>query len=249
MFKNPFSFTGRIRRLEYGISYFIYFGLFILGVFAFENIEKGNLMYTFLLIIIQWFMLAQGAKRCHDVGTNGFFQFIPFYGIWMLFGEGDERDNKYGANPKVPTNKIVKRESVGIILPKKHTYKGILNQLMAIVLLNTLIISICFNYLKQYERTMYFFSLLSIISCYFLALRIVNKGDIFASMRLYLFLQRIAYAVLLYICLRLYAMAFLNFEFDWLLLFYELFYVIIILATTHVSYVLYTFSFKKENLT
>ena len=247
MFKTPFSFTGRIRRLEYVISYLIYFGLFILGVFAFENIEKGNFMYTFLLIIIQWFILAQGAKRCHDVGTSGFFQFIPFYGIWMLFGAGNEWDNRYGANPKVATNENVKKESFRIILPEGNTYIAILNQLMTVVLLNTLIVSICLNYLKQYEWAMYFFSLSSIICCYFLALRITNKGYGFSSMRLFLFLQRIVYSILLYICLRLYAMAFINFEFDWLL-FYELFYVIIILATTHVSCVLYGVSFKKGDI-
>lgn len=249
MFKNPFSFTGRIRRLEYGISYLIYFTLFFLGVVMFDGIEKGDLMYIFLLIIIQWFILAQGAKRCHDVGTSGFFQFIPFYGIWMLFGEGNEWDNKYGANPKEVTNENPKKESFKISLPEDSTYIGILNQLMTVVLLNTLIISICLNYLKQHERTMYFFSLLSIICCHFLALRITNKKYRLSSMRLYLFLQRIAYAILLYICLRLYAMAFLNFEFDWLLLFYELFYVIIVLATTYVSYLFYDISFKKEYAT
>ncbi|WP_449437398.1 DUF805 domain-containing protein [Pedobacter steynii] len=50
--------------------------------------------------LLVWFMLAQGAKRCHDRNNNGWWQFIPFYGFWMLFVPGDVGDNKYGPNPK-----------------------------------------------------------------------------------------------------------------------------------------------------
>jgi uncharacterized membrane protein YhaH (DUF805 family) len=45
-------------------------------------------------------MLAQGAKRCHDRGNSGIWQIIPFYGLWMLFADGDLGRNEYGANPK-----------------------------------------------------------------------------------------------------------------------------------------------------
>jgi len=48
-----------------------------------------------------WFLWAQGAKRCHDIGHSGWYQIIPFYMLWMIFAKGEEGiQNKYGVNPK-----------------------------------------------------------------------------------------------------------------------------------------------------
>lgn len=99
MFKNPFSFDGRIRRLEYGISYIIYF----VALGTLSVIMEGNEDYTFLLILyipILWFLFAQGAKRCHDRGNSGGYQIIPFYVLWMLFADSMYGENEYGKNPK-----------------------------------------------------------------------------------------------------------------------------------------------------
>lgn len=49
-----------------------------------------------LVLIILCVNLYIGAKRCHDLGHNGFWQFIPFYSLWMLIAKGDEEDNEYG---------------------------------------------------------------------------------------------------------------------------------------------------------
>ncbi len=100
MFKNPFSFDGRIRRTEFGLSIIIYLvAAFIIGIFiGLANLNEG-VMY-FLLIPVYWFFFAQGAKRCHDRGNNGWFQLIPFYVLWMLFVEGDYGTNEYGPDPK-----------------------------------------------------------------------------------------------------------------------------------------------------
>ncbi|MBR6182626.1 MAG: DUF805 domain-containing protein [Prevotella sp.] len=101
MFKRPFDFfNGRIRRTEYGLSliiYFIYF--FILGLLSGAGaMDEG--VVGFLLIPAYWFLWAQGSKRCHDLGHTGWFQLIPFYGLWMLFASGDEGENEYGSDPK-----------------------------------------------------------------------------------------------------------------------------------------------------
>ena len=102
MFKRPFSFHGRIRRLEYGISLII-FGLWN----TISNALAGDLDTSSVAlvncigwVVIIWFAFAQACKRCHDLGNSGWFQIIPFYGLWLLFAEGDEGENEYGENPK-----------------------------------------------------------------------------------------------------------------------------------------------------
>lgn len=99
MFSNPFSFKGRIRRTEYGISFIIYF---IIYVFVNAVLETGDeaAILGLAYIPMLWFLWAQGAKRWHDRGNSGWFQIIPFYGLWMLFGDGEIGNNEYGSNPK-----------------------------------------------------------------------------------------------------------------------------------------------------
>lgn len=99
MFSHPFSFHGRIRRLEYGLSVIvIYAYCFVFQMFVESNPDSSIILLT--LIPLYWFMWAQGAKRCHDRNNSGWYQLIPFYGLWMLFGDGDECENKYGFDPK-----------------------------------------------------------------------------------------------------------------------------------------------------
>lgn len=101
MFKNPFSFEGRIRRTEYGLSFIImYVYAFIVGIFVAVVNGGDGLMYL-MLVPGYWFLWAQGAKRCHDLGHSGWWQLIPFYGLWMLFGNGEIENNEYGENPKM----------------------------------------------------------------------------------------------------------------------------------------------------
>jgi uncharacterized membrane protein YhaH (DUF805 family) len=100
MFKDPFSFEGRIRRTEYGISVIIYASIVVLISLI---VESSNGDAAFLLIAyipLLWFLWAQSAKRCHDVGNSGWWQLIPLYGFWLLFQDGDAGTNQYGDNPK-----------------------------------------------------------------------------------------------------------------------------------------------------
>jgi uncharacterized membrane protein YhaH (DUF805 family) len=96
MFKAPFSFDGRIRRTEYGISLIIYF----ISYFILLKLSYSVSIFGLAFIPLLWFFWAQGAKRCHDRGNSGWYQIIPFYIFWLLFAEGDLGENEYGSSPK-----------------------------------------------------------------------------------------------------------------------------------------------------
>src|SRR6188768_1156060 len=100
MFKNPFSFEGRIRRLEYGLSLIIYLVAYLLSVSIASAImatlgEVFGLLGFIVLIPTIWFVWAQSAKRCHDVGRSGWWQLIPFYVFILLFENGEAGENIY----------------------------------------------------------------------------------------------------------------------------------------------------------
>jgi uncharacterized membrane protein YhaH (DUF805 family) len=100
MFQNLFSFEGRIRRTEYGISAVIYFICYLIIVGITEASQGTGKMIFIAFIPLLWFFWSQGAKRCHDLGNTGWYQIIPFYFLWLLFKEGDLGENEYGDNPK-----------------------------------------------------------------------------------------------------------------------------------------------------
>ena len=92
-----FSFEGRIRRVEYGITILLYA---VFSVF-WTLIKIPFFLQSILSILLLWFLLAQGAKRCHDIGKSGWWQIVPFFVVlWMLFKDGDVGFNEYGEDPK-----------------------------------------------------------------------------------------------------------------------------------------------------
>lgn len=92
-----FSFKGRVRRRTYWFVS-IAVGL-VLSIF--EHIsETQPLLYLLISIPCLWISLANCAKRCHDLGHNGWWQLIPFYSIWLAFQDGIPGENEYGPNPK-----------------------------------------------------------------------------------------------------------------------------------------------------
>ena len=66
-----------------------------------------------LFIPLAWFLFAQGAKRCHDRNGSGWWQIVPFYGLWMIFADGTEGPNEYGPNPKNPNQAAMPNTSSG----------------------------------------------------------------------------------------------------------------------------------------
>lgn len=97
LFAHPFSFNGRIRRKEYNLSLLFYYLYCILIGYL---VGRHSLIALVLYIPAYWFLFAQNAKRCHDLGHNGWWQLIPFYIFWLIFQNSQEGVNEYGANPK-----------------------------------------------------------------------------------------------------------------------------------------------------
>ena len=96
MFQNVFSFNGRIRRTEYGLSLI---GFYISYFFALALTSQYPI-FGLTLVPLIWIVLAQGVKRCHDRGNSGWWILIPYYGFWLLFADSEAGLNEYGENPK-----------------------------------------------------------------------------------------------------------------------------------------------------
>lgn len=119
MIKNLFSFQGRIRRQDYAITLFLYYIISMVVnwvLLHYELIDHNAIPISLshsapyewkrLIIVLPvyapllvWFS-SQNTKRLHDLGFSGWWQLIPFFGIWMLFGRGVAGENEYGADPK-----------------------------------------------------------------------------------------------------------------------------------------------------
>ena len=100
MFFKVFSFKGRIRRTEYGLSCIIFLIVYILLMSWFVEANIGD-EGGILLIPLFWFYIAFSVKRCHDLNLSGWMFLIPcFNPIALLFAPGRAGDNYYGPNPK-----------------------------------------------------------------------------------------------------------------------------------------------------
>ncbi len=99
MFKRPFSLQGRIRRLEYAITAVVLVTLnVIIGVAFSPKLPPLPLAPVQLLSV--WLFMAQGVKRCHDLGKRWWWCFDPFFVLRMLFAGGEHGVNEFGPAPK-----------------------------------------------------------------------------------------------------------------------------------------------------
>lgn len=96
----PFSFKGRIGRLQLILSYVVgfvaWFAIYALSELALEYNSNIFLLFLACTAVFFWFLYAQCAKRCHDLGKSGAWMFVPFWNVLLFFAEGEEQDNQYG---------------------------------------------------------------------------------------------------------------------------------------------------------
>ena len=103
MFKSFPTWHGRIRRLEYGIDFIVYFVL----TFIIREAERGTYIdepkwwFLWFLGATLWMLfIFQSIKRAHDANESGWGIIIPFYVFYLLFVKGSNGINQYGSDPK-----------------------------------------------------------------------------------------------------------------------------------------------------
>ena len=128
MFRNPFSFRGRIRRTEYAISMiclivgvyissalFAFFAVLFFHQAGFDGWLGWTVVAVFLFAVLGfaiWFYLAQTAKRLHDIDAPGLFCLTYGIALALIFIDGTKGPNRYGASPKVLSRTVGKTSEV-----------------------------------------------------------------------------------------------------------------------------------------
>ncbi len=213
MFSNPFSFNGRIRRLEFGLSYIIFIFSFFLSGFISETIgdEEGSIIML-ALIPGYWFMIAQSAKRCHDLGNSGWYQLIPFYGLFLLFEDGKRGTNRYGNDPKDKLTPSVPKEpfQLYIKLPQDKSLAKISIEMCTFALLNTWLIVLTEQLGENYTIISLLGLVFSVVCCYFMLLYFGFHGQKLPQLKAFWIRHHLAYALLVYIIATIYGVVFQN---------------------------------------
>lgn len=117
----PFSFKGRIGRVQLILSYVMgfvaWFAIFALSEPALEYNSNIFLLFLACTAVFFWFLYAQCAKRCHDLGKSGAWMFVPFWNILLFFAEGEKGENQYGQGTEVKSDDTILPLLFFLILP------------------------------------------------------------------------------------------------------------------------------------
>ena len=109
------SIQGRIDRTTYWVYSIIYVIVFAILIYFIALLPKettysgfyyseqpSDFAYYALLIVrlvAVYLIFALQSKRAHDCGHPCLMTLIPFFGIYLLFKEGEPRTNQYGPQP------------------------------------------------------------------------------------------------------------------------------------------------------
>jgi uncharacterized membrane protein YhaH (DUF805 family) len=111
-----FSFQGRIRRKDYLLTTMVVIDLLLIIQLSLEADESSGLLMVLAafsgVIASGWIGLAAAVKRCHDLGHNGLYTLIPFYGLLLIFMDGTPWENEYGPDPKAGRQAVPEASSL-----------------------------------------------------------------------------------------------------------------------------------------
>ncbi|MDO5978583.1 DUF805 domain-containing protein [Flavivirga spongiicola] len=242
MFKNPFSFSGRIRRLEYGLTYLFCISTLILFSSFIEASDFSDSIFSLFVLIAYWILLAQGSKRCHDLGNSGFYQVIPFYILFMLFNDGQNNENKYGLNPKSKEYLEKKRSFKFPVVKKISRIKFI--EIITVTLLLALILGINNLIFPEYDTYLTLSYFLMPIPGFIFLLYISYYKKSYPEEKSGLVNQQLVFAVFYYLTIRLYNIVFRLASFDLETIIFELILILFIFGLTYISLKLYSSIFN-----
>ncbi len=122
--KHIFDYSGRLRRKDYWISYFVLLAAFFIALVTVDllicwisgvpfeskkNVDPTSILgiYMFLsMITLILTILSMSVRRLHDLGKSGEYMFvglIPFIGgfwlIILMISQGQHGVNQYGHDP------------------------------------------------------------------------------------------------------------------------------------------------------
>ncbi|SDX28094.1 DUF805 domain-containing protein [Aequorivita viscosa] len=206
MFKNPFSFRGRIRRTEFGVSYVIVLVSIFSMVFLVDWLEITGVHLSIHLATIYWFSFSQGAKRCHDMGKNGFYQLIPFYIFVMIFSKGENRRNKYGQDPILTELRDKESpppvKSQKIILPQGKQMQALGSELLSGVLLTVLAVAFVIYFYDKIGWLYFILQSILIMGGYYLVLIFSFRTIAFSQLTKFFLIHRALFSLGFYLFLR-----------------------------------------------
>lgn len=199
MFKAPFSLKGRITRTEISVSYFFSFIALLFWLFFFSEYfyDFPALFFIPPLVVLFWFLICQGTKRCHDIGHSGFFQFIPGFCIVMIFKEGEKETNRYGTDPKRIELELKNffTENFHFRKPEQKSWILIITEFFGAVFFTMFFISLLVYFFEQNQYVLYYGSALIIITCYYIFLFLTKVKEEVSVHPSYFFYERIAFAI------------------------------------------------------
>ena len=247
MFKEIFSFSGRIRRLEYGLSLLLYIVLYFILIVSWNALYHRAFFFYLATSALVWFYLAQGAKRCHDMGYSAFYQLIPFYFLIMIFQEGDSGSNGYGLNPKDRQWPGYRRpiSTLSKLLSIKKSRVKLIGLMSSSVLAYVLCSAVLLEYLSTNELLEYSLTWVLAIPFFFLALLSVYKGKPIRLDSYLVLKQRFLFSAFYFLTLRLYLILFSDTEFKLFSIPLEFLFILIQVGLTWCSYRAYITVFNK----